>query len=119
MILHIVKFQEWETAVDAGIYRPASLETEGFIHCSTPEQVLTPANKLFLGKEGLALLVIDPEKVEAPIIYEDCYKSGHTYPHIYGPLNVEAVRIVIPFPPGEEGRFYLPKELRGASQNSR
>jgi uncharacterized protein (DUF952 family) len=111
MILHIVKINEWETAVVTGIYCPASLETEGFIHCSTLEQVLTPANERFLGQEGLALLSIEPEKVAAPIVYEDCYDSGQTFPHIYGPLNVNAVTAVIPFPPQANGRFLLPEGL--------
>jgi len=115
MILHIVKMREWETAVAAGVYRPASLEAEGFIHCSTPEQVLKPANERFRGQEGLALLVIDPQKVAAPIVYEDCYESGVAFPHIYGPLPIEAVKSAIPFPAQEDGLFLFPQELEGIS----
>ena len=111
MILHIVKESDWETAVTTGIYRADSLETEGFIHCSTPEQVLVPANERFHGQEGLALLCIDPAKVAAPIVFEDCYGSGQAFPHLYGPLHVEAVCAVIPFPADEDGRFVLPEEL--------
>jgi uncharacterized protein (DUF952 family) len=111
MILHIVKQSEWERAVASGLYRADSLETEGFIHCSTPEQVLKPANERFFGQEGLALLCIDPAKVAAPIVYEDCYASGQKFPHIYGTLDVAAVTAVLPFPPGEDGLFVLPEEL--------
>jgi uncharacterized protein (DUF952 family) len=118
MILHIVKMREWEIALEKEVYRPASLETEGFIHCSTPEQVLEPANEHFRGQQGLALLGIDPEKVVAPIVYEDSYASGQAFPHIYGPLNIEAVRVVIPFSPQEDGRFLLPTELKGESSSS-
>ena len=111
MILHIAKQSEWETAVAEGVYRADTLETEGFIHCSTTEQVLKPANERFFGQEGLALLCIDPAKVAAHIVYEDCYESGQKFPHIYGPLNVAAVTAVLPFLPGEDGRFVLPVEL--------
>jgi uncharacterized protein (DUF952 family) len=109
MILHIAHESEWLAAVPLGLYRADSLETEGFIHCSTVEQVLGPANEMFHGQDGLVLLAIDPEKVGAPIIYEDCYESGQEFPHIYGPLEVKAVKAVIPFPPQQDGTFILPE----------
>ena len=111
MILHIAQESAWLSAVPSGIYRADSLETEGFIHCSTPAQVLGPANERFRGQEELVLLSIDPEKVATPIIYEDCYESGQAFPHIYGPLDVAAVMAVIPFPPQADGSFLLPGEL--------
>ena len=111
MILHIAFDSEWLSAMLEGFYRADSLETEGFIHCSTPQQVLGPANERFHGQEGLVLLCIDREKVAAPIVYEDCYESGLAFPHIYGPLNIEAVTTVIAFPPQEDGRFALPVEF--------
>ncbi len=111
MILHIVHESEWLAAVPAGLYQADSLETEGYIHCSTLEQVLGPANAMFRGQDGLVLLVIDPEKVGAPIIYEDCYESGQEFPHIYGPLEVKAVTAVIPFPPQQDGTFVLSEKL--------
>ena len=112
MILHIAEESEWLAAVPAGFYRADSLETEGFIHCSTPAQVLGPANERFRGQEGLVLLCIDPEKVNAPIVYEDCYETGQEFPHIYGALDVDAVTAVIDFPPREDGSFVLPEELQ-------
>jgi uncharacterized protein (DUF952 family) len=114
MILHIVKQSEWEKAAASGVYHADSLETEGFTHRSTPEQILKPANERFFGQEGLALLCIDPAKVAAPIVYEDCYESGQEFPHIYGTLDVAAVTAVLPFLPGEDGRFVLPEELETA-----
>jgi uncharacterized protein (DUF952 family) len=114
MILHIVKQSDWERAVASGVYRADSLEKEGFIHCSTPEQVLKPANERFFGQEGLSLLCIDPALVTAPIVYEDCYESGQAFPHIYGTLDIAAVTAVLPFPPGENGQFVLPEALETA-----
>jgi uncharacterized protein (DUF952 family) len=43
-----------------------------------------------------------------PVVYEDCYDSGQAFPHIYGPLNVDAVVNVVDFPPGKDGFFSLP-----------
>jgi uncharacterized protein (DUF952 family) len=111
MILHITTAAHWQSAVLAGVYHLESLDQEGFIHCSTKQQVLGPANSLYYGQEGLRLLIINPEKVQAPIIYEDCYQSGQAFPHIYGPLNLDAVNKVIDFPANTDGTFTLPPEL--------
>jgi uncharacterized protein (DUF952 family) len=102
MILHITNQFEWETAVARGVYIADSLASEGFIHCSTVEQVLGPAN--------------EPEKVAAPIVYEDCYETGQAFPHIYGPLNLDAVVQIIPLPPEPDGSFTLPPGLRPSSE---
>lgn len=111
LILHITPKIDWETAVPTGEYRADSLDREGFIHCSTVAQVLLPANALYHGREGLVLLCIDADRVEATVVYEDCYQSGQAFPHIYGPLNVDAVVKVVDFPPGADGSFSLPPEV--------
>lgn len=111
-ILHITTEKEWQTAVAAGEYRADSLESEGFIHCSTVDQVLLPANERFAGQTGLILLTIDPAKLSAELVYEDCYESGQEFPHVYGPLNLDAVAGLLDFLPNPDGTFSLPAELR-------
>ncbi|MCA9886638.1 MAG: DUF952 domain-containing protein, partial [Anaerolineae bacterium] len=63
MILHIAAVSDWEEAQVVGEYRLDTLETEGFIHCSTPQQVLGPANEFYRGRSDLVLLVIDPAQL--------------------------------------------------------
>lgn len=108
MILHIIKNEQWEFAQQAGEYRGDTLATEGFIHCSMPEQVIEVANYIFHGVQGLILLVIDENKVTSKIKYEDP-GNGKSYPHIYGPLNIDAVIKTVDFPPNQDGTFSLPK----------
>lgn len=109
MILHIAHQSEWEEARAAGEpYTADSLAAEGFIHCSTPAQVLGPANELYHSQTDLVLLVIDPARLSADLVYEDCYESGQAFPHIYGPLNLDAVLRAVPFPPQPDGTFALP-----------
>lgn len=110
VLLHIAAQADWAKATDE--YTDPSLDTEGFIHCSTIEQVLTPANERFGGRSGLVLLVIDPANVDADIVFEDCYETGTAFPHIYGPLPTKAVADVIDFPPNADGTFDLPAGLR-------
>ncbi|VAW33573.1 Glutathione S-transferase domain protein [hydrothermal vent metagenome] len=111
-ILHITTEAAWQTAVSAGAYRADSLASEGFIHCSTVAQLLMPANAMYKGQTDLILLKIDPSRLTAVLTYEDCYETGHQFPHIYGPLNLDAVTGFVPFPPNPDGTFSLPAKLR-------
>ena len=110
-ILHICPMAEWNEALPTGEYAPDSLAVEGFIHCSTHGQVVGVANALYRGRENLVLLMISSQRLTAPLVYEDCYELGKEYPHVYGPLNTEAVVGVLQFPPNSEGHFSLPSEL--------
>lgn len=94
-IVHICVPQAWEEAQRLGQYRADSLDGEGFIHCSTWEQVSGVMGRLYADVEELLLLNIDPAKVTAEIRWEAA--DGDDYPHIYGPLNLDAVVETIPF----------------------
>lgn len=111
MILHIARQSDWQRAQDEGSYRIDSLATEGFIHCSTPEQVLGPANAFYRGQDDLIILVIEPARLEAALVYEDVIDSGQDFPHIYGSLNLDAVVSIVTFPPDCDGRFSLPPAI--------
>ena len=110
LILHITRRERWEEAAREGVYRADTLDTEGFIHCSKPEQVVAVADRLFRGQRGLVLLCIDEDRVQAEIVYEGA-SIGERFPHIYGPLNRNAVTEVLPFEPREDGTFALPEKL--------
>ncbi|MGZ3743725.1 MAG: DUF952 domain-containing protein [Pseudobdellovibrionaceae bacterium] len=111
IILHITKKSEWDLAVKIGYYVAPSLENEGFIHCSLTSQVLDVANFKYKGQSDLVLLEIDESRVAPKVTYEDLYNLNELYPHIYGPLNVDAVVRVIPFHHQKDGSFELPQEL--------
>jgi len=108
-ILHITTRAVWDAAQHGGEYRAESLHNEGFIHCSTPQQVVRTADRFFRGQHDLVLLLINPAKVQADLQYEAA--DHDLFPHIYGPLNLDAVIDVLPFPPKEDGTFALPNPL--------
>ena len=98
-IVHICTRSDWEKAKTTGEYRPASLETEGFIHCSRMDQVLEVVNRFYADVPDLVLLWIDPQRVDAEVRWEPV--DGDVFPHLYGPLKVEvvvAVKNLIPDP---------------------
>lgn len=111
ILLHITSAEQWNVAIADGVLIDPSLEREGFIHCSTPDQVLIPANDRYAGRRDLLLLVVDPSAIDAEVVFEDSYGSGIAFPHVYGPIPTDAVRGVVDFPPGPDGRFRLPPEL--------
>lgn len=112
IILHIVEKEAWRKAKEQNVYAPQSLQTEGFIHCSTSETVIEVANRLFRGQSNLLLLCIDLDKVAAKVLFEKVAEpEGWIFPHIYGALNVDAVVREIDFEPDANGFFTLPAGL--------
>ena len=111
-IYHITPRAGWLAAQQAGEYTAASLESEGFIHTSTREQVADTANRFYHGQAGLVLLVIDPARLRAELRYDPVLTHGaeQKFPHIYGPLNLDAVVDVLPFEPQPDGSFRFPSE---------
>lgn len=108
-IFHIAKGDAWDQALITGSYRPEGFESEGFIHCSTCEQVIRVANLRFRGQLGLVLLEIDTDKVGYEIRYENLEGGLQLFPHIYGELSPEAVVRVREFTPGVNGFFEMPE----------
>lgn len=111
MILHIIEQAEWNRIKENETYSPLSLNTEGFIHCCTLEQVTEITNIFFKGKAEILLLCLDEDKVDSKIVYEDLIDSGQLFPHIYGPLNLNAVYKIVEFYPNKDGVFQFPNEL--------
>lgn len=107
-IYHIATRAEWEHAKSAGWYRGDTLDSEGFIHCSTVRQVLAVANSLFRGRGDLALLCIDDSKLNSEVRWEP--SEGTVFPHVYGPLNTDAVITAVEFKAGDDGSFQLPAQ---------
>ncbi|MBW4573675.1 MAG: DUF952 domain-containing protein [Aphanothece sp. CMT-3BRIN-NPC111] len=112
ILLHITKREQWEEAKLTKSYCGDTLDSEGFIHCSTPQQVIRVANTLFQYQRRLVLLCIEFNKVEPEIRYEGL-DGGERFPHIYGHLNINAVVQVLNFEPGEDGLFKLPGDMVG------
>jgi len=120
VILHLASNAAWLAAVRRGEYHADSLSAEGFIHCSTKSQIVGVANAFYHNQHGLVLIVIDPDKLDAELKWEPPAepepthaREGELFPHVYGPINLDAVTNVIHFEPDENGIFSLPDDLSG------
>jgi uncharacterized protein (DUF952 family) len=117
MIYHITSRMAWNQARERGDYRAESLVTEGFIHCSTDEQVIPVAEKFYKGQEGLLLLVIEPGRLTSALKWEPPaegapplgVREGDLFPHIYGPINLEAVVRVFDLESAPDGKYNFPQ----------
>jgi glutathione S-transferase len=110
VIYHIATRTDWETAQADGEYTRSSVDKtlaeEGFIHASQASQVARTANKFYRDVPGdLVLLVIDPGRLRAEVRYEDVPGAELPFPHVYGPLNTDAVVEARPFAAGPDGTF--------------
>lgn len=111
-ILHITTETAWHAAQQQGAYQGDTLASDGFIHASLSHQVLTVAERFYAQVPDLVLLVIDPARTRAEIRYEPGSSAGDNpaerFPHLYGPLNLDAVVAVAPLLRGADGAFVLP-----------
>lgn len=118
MIYHITLRATWIEARKRGEYRAVSLEDEGFIHCSTNSQILPIVDKFFKGQRNLLLLVIDPSLLSSELKWEPPsggappgVPDNDLFPHIYGPINLEAVVKTVDLESLPDGSYDLPINL--------
>jgi uncharacterized protein (DUF952 family) len=90
VIFHITTPAAWEAALSSGVYRAASLESEGFIHFSQASQLHDTAARHYAGVDGLIVLSVSESLLDDEMRIED------GFPHLYGPLPVRAVVEVRP-----------------------
>jgi uncharacterized protein (DUF952 family) len=116
MIFHITSRTAWDEAQKRGDYRAESFAKEGFIHCSTLAQVLPVANNFYKGQTGLILLEVEPTLLSSKVKWEPPTGGapppgvpvGEQFPHVYGPINLDAVVRIIDLTSKPDGTFDLP-----------
>lgn len=88
-VFHIAENEAWTSRSDT--YTPTSFDSEGFIHCSTAAQLDRVAREFYSGQDDLTLLSIAAVGVGSMLVYEDLYEANEQFPHVYGPIPVDAV----------------------------
>ena len=91
IIYHITTDAAWNLAREVGKYTVPSLKDEGFIHCSTKEQVPGVLERYFKGQSNLVKLTIEKSKVTSPLIFELAGSINEVFPHIHGPIDLDSV----------------------------
>src|SRR5512147_2377460 len=107
-VFHIASASDW--AAGDVLYRPVCLLREGFVHCSTAEQVMLVANSKYVGRSDLLVLAVDPDLLYAELRYEG-QNEEERYPHIYGPIERAAVIAAEQLRVADDGSFVRPRLL--------
>lgn len=88
-VYHLISESDWRAISQKTHYSPESLAKEGFIHFSLPPQLAGVVSRFYSGCKDLLVLKIDVSKVPGEFIFEEA--DGSQYPHLYQPLNLDAV----------------------------
>jgi len=113
---HLVAAEYYRDADREAPYLPAGFAAEGFIHCTDgPDNVAAVGNRYYRDDRRMyVVLVIDKAKLQSNVVYED---AAGIYPHIYGPLNRDAIIDILPVLRTADGSF-LPPVPRPRAQAS-
>lgn len=107
-------------------YQPPSLIEEGFVHCTAgAEKLVEIANIYFADlRDELLALEIDPARLTAPLYFEPPITPAHAaaspaqqaeaeretlFPHVYGPLDRQAIVNCIALQRDSTGRWQMPE----------
>ncbi len=91
IIFHIVRKNWWDTQKEKDLYISETFHEEEFIHASTRAQLHATANRYYNNEPVIYLLHIDTALLHSELKYELSPSQQQFFPHIYGPLNKEAI----------------------------
>jgi glutathione S-transferase len=108
-IYHIAEKRDWEQAQENGQYRVStlgkSLDDVGFIHFSFAHQVKMVADFIYKNTDELVLLKVSPDKLTSEVKIESVPGTTEKFPHLYGPLDIDAVESVEEYKLQPDGSF--------------
>src|SRR5262249_1343412 len=85
-------------------YVAASLATEGLIHCSNHDQIARVANQFYADAQDLSVMTILADRLTSPL-RDEAPGIGECFPHVYGPINIDAIEEVDCMVRGADGKW--------------
>jgi uncharacterized protein (DUF952 family) len=99
----------WRQAEREGVFHGSAVDRrDGYIHFSAAGQLAETAQKHFAGEPGLLLLTVEAARLGPALKWEPA-RGGALFPHLYGPLRLEAVVAVEPLALRPDGQHVLPE----------
>jgi uncharacterized protein (DUF952 family) len=99
VIFHLATPEQWADAQVQGSVRPPSLATEGFVHCSTGDQLASTIARHFAGVDELVLLRLHEDRLGDDLRWDES-RPGEIYPHLYRAIELDEVAEVVPWRAG-------------------
>jgi len=91
-LYHLAEAAVWQAQQTEAVYTPTAFAQEGFVHCSTAQQLPGTFRRFYAGRQDLLLLTLDP--ADLPVIYENLEGGEVLFPHLYAPLPKTALLAV-------------------------
>jgi uncharacterized protein (DUF952 family) len=108
-IYKICSASAWREAERQGVYRGSADDArDGFIHFSSASQVVETARKHFFGEPSLFLIEVDTKALGARLRWERS-RNDELFPHLYGELDLGAVRAVLSLHVRSDGTHDIPE----------
>src|SRR5579859_3360681 len=109
MIYKITPASAWREAERQGVYKGSADDLrDGFIHFSTAAQVAETARKHYFGQTGLFLIAVDVDALGDALRWERS-RNDELFPHLYGELDIGAVRRVLNMHARSDGTHDIPE----------
>lgn len=112
LIVHSLTKEFWDTYKDEDFYGEYSLNKFGFIHCSDIDTYHLVAPNFKNETKEMILILIDTEKLNAKIVWEDLKNCGVKFPHIYGLLNKDSIVQILPHLWNDKKEWVINDELK-------
>jgi uncharacterized protein (DUF952 family) len=109
-VFHLAEPAAWDAAQAIGRVVPASLEREGFVHCSTLDQLVGTIERHFSDASELLLLQLAVDRLGPDLRWEES-RPGEVYPHLYRPIDVDEIDDVVRWQRAADGSVALPPGL--------
>lgn len=91
-IFHLANKDDAQALSTTGSYRTDSLDTEGFIHCCSAEQLPGVIQRYYADAQEVVVLGIDATQLGTELVYENTVGGEELFPHIYAEIDKQAVR---------------------------
>ena len=88
--LHLIAAGDWDRVSGDAFYTPDAFAADGFVHCTDGDDNLVAVGNRYYRADcrPFLALTISLDRLTAPFQYDD---PARIFPHIYGPLNRDAV----------------------------
>ncbi len=92
-IFHVALIRDLDKARSSGFYESASLQSEGFIHCATKDQLPGVLERYFQDIVDFEIVKIQPQKLDKDLqpAFENTSGGTELFPHIYGAIPLFAI----------------------------
>lgn len=93
LTFHLLPEEIWLAHQGLDAYTPERYADDGFVHCTDGETLMLEVGDRYYQGDPRSYLVLDVDldAITAQAIYED---DAQRYPHVYGPIEHDAVRRV-------------------------